>query len=254
MTNERATDGPMKVLIVDDEPLARARLRRQLETMPDVRIVGEADNGETALGACAELQPQVVLMDIRMPGTDGLSAALQLAQKPDAPAVIFCTAYEEYAIAAFETSAVAYLLKPVNQEKLAVALAKVQRLSLSQAQALQPIAQTPARRSHISVKSRRGMELIALADVRYFVADQKYVTVYHRSGEVLIDDTLKELEEEFGDLLLRVHRNALVVRAHIAGLERIALGQYRIKLADTSPGPQVSRRHLADVRRTLENL
>lgn len=244
----------MKVLIVDDEPLARARLRRQLEAMPDIRVVGEADNGERALQGCAQWQPQVVLMDIRMPGTDGLSAALELAQRPDAPAIIFCTAYEEYAIAAFETNAVAYLLKPVSQEKLAVALAKVQRLSLSQAQALQPIAQTPSRRSHISVKSRRGVELIALADVRYFIADQKYVTVYHGGGEVLIDDTLKELEDEFGDLLLRVHRNALVVRAQIAGLERIALGQYRIKLTDSTPGPQVSRRHLAEVRRALENL
>lgn len=244
----------MKVLIVDDEPLARARLRRQLDTMPDVQIAGEADNGEQALRACAELRPQVVLMDIRMPGVDGLSAALQLAQQPDAPAIVFCTAYEEYAIAAFETNAVAYLLKPVNQEKLALALAKVQRLSLAQAQALQPALQAPARRTHISAKSRRGVELIALSDVRYFIADQKYVTVYHRHGEVLIDDTLKELEDEFGDLLLRVHRNALVVRAHIAGLERVALGQYRIKLTDLLPGPQVSRRHLSEVRRALENL
>lgn len=244
----------MKVLIVDDEPLARARLRRQLDAMPDAEIVGEADNGEAALRAVAELQPQVVLMDIRMPGVDGLSAALQLAQQPDAPAIIFCTAYEEYAIAAFETNAVAYLLKPVSQEKLALALAKAQRLSLAQAQALQPIAPAPARRTHISAKSRRGVELIALADVRYFIADQKYVTVYHGNGEVLIDDTLKELEDEFGDLLLRVHRNALVVRAHIAGLERVALGQYRIKLTDARPGPQVSRRHLPEVRRALENL
>lgn len=244
----------MKVLIVDDEPLARARLRRQLDNMPDTQVVGEAENGAAALQACAGLQPDVVLMDIRMPGTDGLGAALQLAQQPRSPAVIFCTAYEEYAIAAFETNAVAYLLKPVSQDKLAQALAKAQRLSQAQAVALQPIAGTPARRSHISAKSRRGMELIALADVRYFIADQKYVTVYHCNGEVLIDDTLKELEDEFGDLLLRVHRNALVMRARVAGLERIALGQYRIKLIDMAQGPQVSRRHLPEVRRALEHL
>lgn len=247
-------DARVKILIVDDEPLARARLRRQLETLPDVQIVGEADNGEQALQACAGLSPQVVLMDIRMPGTDGLSAALQLAQRDDAPAIIFCTAYEEYAIAAFETNAVAYLLKPVNQEKLALALAKAKRLSLAQANALRPGLETPVTRSHISAKSRRGMELIALGDVRYFIADQKYVTVYHCGGEVLIDDTLKELEDEFGLRLLRVHRNALVVREHIVGLERVALGQYRIRLADVAQGPQVSRRHLADVRQALENL
>jgi len=252
----------MKVLIVDDEPLARARLRRQLTSVPDTSVVGEADNGEQALQACAALRPQVVLMDIRMPGTDGLSAALQLAQQPDAPAVIFCTAYDEYAIAAFETNAVAYLLKPVNQDKLAQALARAERLSAAQLNALRvpaqatqaPATHAPATRSHISAKSRRGMELIALADVRYFIADQKYVTVYHRHGEVLIDDTLKELEDEFGTRLLRVHRNALVVLEHIVGLERIALGQYRIKLTDIEHGPQVSRRHLTEVRRALEQL
>jgi two-component system, LytTR family, response regulator AlgR len=244
----------MKVLIVDDEPLARARLRRQLATVPDAEVIGEADNGEHALQACAELRPQVVLMDIRMPGVDGLSAALQLAQQPDAPAVIFCTAYDEYAIAAFETNAVAYLLKPVNQEKLALALAKAERLTLVQLNALREPLPAASTRSHISAKSRRGMELIALADVRYFIADQKYVTVYHRHGEVLIDDTLKELEDEFGARLLRVHRNALVACEHIVGLERVALGQYRIKLADIDHGPQVSRRHLSDVRRALEQL
>jgi two-component system response regulator AlgR len=247
-------DAPMKVLIVDDEPLARARLRRQLDAIPDAQIVGEADNGEEALRSCAALRPQVVLMDIRMPGTDGLSAAMQLAQQVESPAIIFCTAYEEYAIAAFEANAVAYLLKPVSQEKLALALAKAERLSIAQLNALQPAVEGASRRTHISAKSRRGMELIALEDVRYFIADQKYVTVYHRRGELLIDDTLKELEDEFGDLLLRVHRNALVVRAHVVGLERVALGQYRIRLVDVEQGPQVSRRHLAEVRRALENL
>lgn len=244
----------MKVLIVDDEPLARARLRRQLNSVPNMQVVGEADSGEQALQACGELHPQVVLMDIRMPGVDGLSAALQMAQQADAPAVIFCTAYDQYAIAAFETNAVAYLLKPVSQEKLALALAKAERLSAAQINALRPAVAAQPTRSHISAKSRRGMELIALADVRYFIADQKYVTVYHRHGEVLIDDTLKELEDEFGARLLRVHRNALVAREHIIGLERVMLGQYRIKLADLEHGPQVSRRHLAEVRQALEQL
>jgi two-component system, LytTR family, response regulator AlgR len=245
----------MKVLIVDDEPLARARLRRQLIALPTIEIVGEADNGIAALNACATLQPQVVLMDIRMPGLDGLSAALQLAQQPTAPAVIFCTAYDEYAIDAFDANAVGYLLKPVSQDKLAQALAKAERLSQSQLHALQPVRNSPAAtRSHIAAKSRRGLELIPLTDVRYFIADHKYVTVYHRNGEVLIDDSLKELEDEFGQRLLRVHRNALVLVEHVLGLERIALGQHRVKLADINHGPMISRRHLAEVRRALENL
>lgn len=245
----------MKVLIVDDEPLARARLRRQLTALPAVEVVGEAENGELALQACAELQPQVVLMDIRMPGLDGLSAALQLAQQPSPPAVIFCTAYDEYAIDAFDASAVGYLLKPVNQDKLAQALGKAARLSQTQIAALQPQLEAPREgRNHIAAKSRRGLELVPLADVRYFSADQKYVTVHHRNGEVLIDESLKELEEEFGDRLLRVHRNALVVMAQVIGLERVALGHYRVRLADIEHGPTISRRHLSAVRRALENL
>ena len=244
----------MKVLIVDDEPLARARLRRQLTQLPAIEVIGEAENGMQALAACSELHPQVVLLDIRMPGRDGLSVALELANKPAAPAVIFCTAYDDYAVQAFDTNAVGYLLKPVNQEKLALALAKAQRLSSAQLSALQPVTQQAETRAHISAKSRRGIELIALTDVRYFIADHKYVTVYHRHGEVLIDDTLKELEEEFGGKLLRVHRNALVLVDYVVGLERAALGQYRVRLADIQHGPLVSRRMLPDVRQVLENL
>jgi two-component system response regulator AlgR len=244
----------MKVLIVDDEPLARARLRRQLTQLPTIEIIGEAENGTQALAVCNELQPQVVLMDIRMPGRDGLSVALELAQKPTPPAVIFCTAYDDYAIAAFDTNAVGYLLKPVNQDKLAQALAKAGRLSAAQLNALQPVLQQTATRSHISAKSRRGMALIPFDEVRYFIADHKYVTVYHRHGEVLIDDTLKELEEEFTGKLLRVHRNALVVVDSVVGLERAALGQFRVCLADIQHGPLVSRRMLADVRQILANL
>lgn len=243
----------MKVLIVDDEPLARARLRRQLVELPTIEVIGEAENGEQALNACDNLRPQVVLMDIRMPGLDGLSAALQLAQKPASPAVIFCTAYDDYAVEAFDANAVGYLLKPVSQEKLAAALQKAERLSASQLSALKPVAEQPDVRTHITAKSRRGMEMIPLSEVRYFIADHKYVTVYHRFGEVLIDDTLKELEEEFGDKLLRVHRNALVVVEHVQGLDRVGMGQYRVKLADIEHGPTVSRRHLSDVRKDLEN-
>jgi two-component system response regulator AlgR len=242
----------MKVLIVDDEPLARARLRRLLDGIADVQVVGEADNGERALAAAMHWQPQVVLMDIRMPGMDGLSAARELSQQPAPPAVVFCTAYDDYAVEAFDTNAIGYLLKPVKQDKLAQALAKAARLGHAQLAALPGIG-APAR-SHISAKSRRGVELVAMAEVRYFIADHKYVTVYHCDGELLIDDTLKELEDEFGARLLRVHRNALVVVEHIQGLERVELGQFRIKLGGLGHGPQVSRRHLPAVRRALEKL
>jgi two-component system response regulator AlgR len=241
----------LTVLVVDDEPLARARLLRQLAALPGIAVVGEADNGEAALDACARWQPQVLLMDIRMPGLDGLGVATQLARLPAPPAIIFCTAYDEYALEAFDANAIGYLLKPVNQHKLEQALAKAARLSPAQCRAL---AEPRGPRTHISAKSRRGVELIPLAEVRYFIADHKYVTVHHCEGELLINDTLKELEDEFGRRLLRVHRNALVVLDHVWGLQRVELGQYRVKLAGLEHGPLVSRRHLPEVKRILENL
>jgi len=247
----------MNVLIVDDEPLGRTRLRRLLSALPDIKVAGEADNGHQALAAIDSLQPDVVLMDIRMPGLDGLSAARELARRPQAPAVIFCSAYDEYAIEAFEANAIGYLLKPVNQDKLAQALAKAQRLSQPQ---LALLAQTDGSRqegtprSQLSAKSRRGIELLPFANTRYFIADHKYVTAFHTGGELLLDDTLKELQDEFGQRLLRVHRNALVVLEHIQGLERVELGQYRVKLQGLNHGPLVSRRHLPDVRKMLEKL
>src|SRR5690606_18997553 len=191
----------MNVLIVDDEPLGRTRLRRLLSALPDIKVAGEADNGHQALAAVDSLQPDVVLMDIRMPGLDGLSAARELARRPQAPAVIFCSAYDEYAIEAFEANAIGYLLKPVNQDKLAQALAKAQRLSQPQ---LALLAQTDGSRqdgtprSQLSAKSRRGIELLPFANTRYFIADHKYVTAFHTGGELLLDDTLKELQDEFG--------------------------------------------------------
>ncbi|MET0377977.1 MAG: LytTR family DNA-binding domain-containing protein [Spongiibacteraceae bacterium] len=245
----------MKVLIVDDEPLGRMRLRRLLTGLPDISVAGEADNGQQALAAVDSLQPDVVLMDIRMPGLDGLSAARELAERPLAPAVIFCSAYDEYAIEAFEANAIGYLLKPVNQDKLLQALAKAQRLSRPQlASFSEGVAQAGGARSQLAAKSRRGIELLPFAQARYFIADHKYVTVFHTGGELLLDDTLKELEDEFGARLLRVHRNALVVLEHIQGLERIELGQYRVKLHNILHGPVVSRRHLPDVRKLLEQL
>lgn len=258
----------MKVLIVDDEPLARTRLVRLLEQHENCQVVAEAETGEQAILACNDHNPDVVLMDIRMPVMDGLQAARHLAKADAAPAVIFCTAYDDYALEAFEANAVDYLLKPVNREKLSLALSKAQKLNRIQLSALienssatgdQQDNPAASLRSHISAKSSRGIELIALDNVRYFLADQKYVTVYHLQEqalkEVLIDDPLKELELELVDRFVRVHRNALVAIAYIQGLEKTALGP-RLKLADVEAeaGPLVSRRHLPGIRKLLQQL
>lgn len=248
----------MKVLIVDDEPLARARLARLLSALDELQVVAEADNGAHAIELCNQHNPDVVLMDIRMPVMDGLQAAGHLAKGDEPPAVIFCTAYNDYALEAFAANAVDYLLKPVDRNKLQMALGKARKLNRVQLGALTANDdQQTAARSHISAKSSRGIELVAVEDIRYFQADQKYVTVcYLQNGElkeVLIDDPLKELEQDFGDRFVRIHRNSLAAIAHIHGLSKTDLG-VQLKLADVPEGPAVSRRHLSAVRKLLEQL
>ncbi|HEY7885152.1 MAG TPA: LytTR family DNA-binding domain-containing protein, partial [Cellvibrionaceae bacterium] len=212
-------------------------------------------SAEAARQAIEVHDPDVVLLDIQMPGEDGLSAARSLEALDDPPAIIFCTAYDQYALEAFATVATGYLLKPIKREQLAEVLCKVSRLNKVQRAAVARETQTETEtKSHLTAKTHRGIELIALQDVRYFLADQKYVTVYHTGGEHLLDAPLKELEQEFAGRFLRVHRNALVSVAHIQALERSAEGGYRVRLADTEAMPIVSRRHAMQVKEVLHKL
>lgn len=250
----------MDVLIVDDEPLARQRLARMVEKLEGHTLIGEVDNGAAALAAICDLDPDVVLLDVRMPGEDGLSLARRISELEDPPAIIFCTAFDQYALDAFGTSAVGYLLKPVKAGELLAVLAKAQKLNklqranyLLSTKASATLAD-PNLRTHISAKTRRGIELIPLEDVRYFIADHKYVTVYHLHGENLLDETLKELEEEFGNRLLRIHRNALISVKHIEAVERNGQGQYQVRLANTDLRPIVSRRHVSGLKDFLKQL
>ena len=245
----------MDVLIVDDEPLARQRLARMLDKLDGYDLVAEAENGEAALAAICKFDPDIVLLDVRMPGEDGLSVARRIGALDDPPAVIFCTAFDQYALDAFGTEAVGYLLKPVKAEQLLEALTKAQRLNKVQRAAFSQ-NQTPTGnlRSHISAKTRRGVELIPLDDVRYFIADHKYVTVYHVLGEHLVDETLKELVEEFSQRFLRIHRNALVSVKHIEAIERTMQGQYQVRLSNTEMRPIVSRRHVGGLKALLKHL
>ncbi len=254
----------MDILIVDDEPLARQRLVRMVEKIEGFCVVAEAGNAEDALAAITHNDPDIVLLDIRMPGRDGLSLAQDIAELEDAPAVIFCTAFDQYALDAFGTNAVGYLLKPVKAEQLLQVLEKAKKLNKIQRGAAQRsaaqgfaaqknnVSAAENQRTHITAKTRRGVELIPLEDVRYFLADHKYVTVYHRNGEHLLDETLKELEEEFGARFVRVHRNSLVAVKHIEALERNAQGQYQVRLADTELRPIISRRHVSDLKELLK--
>ena len=225
-----------------------------LEQAEGHEVIGESSNGQEALTHCQQWLPDVVLMDIRMPGMDGLEAAAHLGTLEEPPAIIFCTAYEEHAVQALNLQAVGYLLKPVRKQNLLDALAQAQRINKAQLMALASVDGKPRSRSHISARTRRGVELIPIDRVRFFQADQKYVTVGYDEGEVIVDDTLRDLEEEFGELLVRVHRNALVVAKHIQGLEKHADGGMQIRMRDSEQLIDVSRRHLASVRALLKQL
>ena len=248
----------MRILVCDDEQLARDRLVRLVGDIGGAEVVGEAAHGREAVMESQRLQPDVVLMDIRMPEMDGLEAAGHLLRSEQPPAVIFCTAYDEHALEAFRVHAVDYLLKPINREDLAAALERARSLTRVQLTALGEelgqAGQRDSRRRHISARTHRGIELVSVDDIRYFMADQKYVTVRYGEGEVLIDETLKELEEEFGDQFVRIHRNALVSVRHLEGMEMANAGHHQVRLRDVDERLTVSRRHVAGLRRLMQQL
>ena len=238
----------LRVLIVDDEDLARERLKRMLEEIANCEVCGEAGNGVEALECVSSLEPDVVLLDIRMPGMDGLEAAGHLSKLEQPPAIIFTTAYGDHALEAFEAEALAYLMKPVRQEKLANALSRAAVLSARNKRVL---AQSTSARTHISALVGGNIRLIPVEEVRYFLADQKYVSVVSADGEVPIEESLKALEEEFGDSVLRVHRNALVSMRYVTGLVKDESGAWVVTVEGVDEGLAVSRRALAAVRARL---
>jgi two-component system response regulator AlgR len=244
----------MRVLVVDDEPLARERVLRLLAEIGTGAVVGEAASGNEAIDRVQALAPDVVLMDIRMPGMDGLEAARHLARLERPPAVIFTTAYGDHALDAFDAQAVDYLVKPIKRERLAQALMRATVLgSAGLARALES-APAKAARTHFSVVVRGLIHLIPVAEVRCLYADRKYVTVVWSGGEVLIEDSLRSLEAEFPAAFMRIHRNALVSVAQVERLDRDEEGNCAIQLRGVATPLAVSRRLAADVRRRLREI
>jgi len=238
----------LRVLVVDDEPLARERLSNLVEDLPDVELAGVAASGEEALLLAGRLKPEVVLLDIRMPRMDGLETAHHLARMPEPPAVIFTTAFEQHALAAFDAQAAGYLLKPVRPDKLKEALERARRPTRAQ---LARIAEgTGGPRARIAVRARDELRLIPVDSILCFIAEQKYTTLRHGAGEELIEESLKALEEEFSALFVRIHRNSLVAIAHVEGLERDADGRHVVRLRGGGT-MAVSRRLATDVAKTL---
>lgn len=214
----------LKILIVDDEAPARTRLRELLGDVADEvqnTVIAEADNGLSALQAVEREMPDVALVDIRMPKMDGVELARHLAQLPQSPAVIFTTAYDAYAVQAFELNAIDYLMKPVRSARLAAALLKVRNKQPAQQVPAETLRQMqPEGRTHLSCHERGRLLLIPVADVIYLKADLKYVTARTKEREYLLDESLTHLEEEFSERFIRLHRSALVAKEAIVGFER----------------------------------
>ncbi len=244
----------MKILIVDDEPLARERLTRQLHEIEESSEhhfeIFEAQNGLIALEQTKQHHPDIVLLDIRMPGMDGIEAANKLAQFDTPPALIFTTAYDEYALDAFDSHAIAYLLKPIRKEKLEKALLSAKQLNRVQLQSIQQ-EENDSQETYLSVRIHSGLRKIEINDIYYFQAEQKYVTVKYREGEVIIEESLKSLETRFNNDFIRVHRNALISKQQLTAIRKDQQGRYLTELKDLNIKIEVSRRHVANVKKFL---
>lgn len=240
-----------RVLLVDDEPLARERLKRLLLEHSNFEWVAEAGDGEAALSWLRQHKCDLVLLDIQMPGKTGLQLAEDIQALPNVPLVVFCTAYDEHALQAFRVKAIDYLMKPIAKDELSRAL---QRSAQWLDQHAHDDEESGGCRTHLSARTHTGMQLIPLADVYYFYADQKYVNVHHVQGETLIDDSLKQLEEEFPEQFLRVHRSSLVSATRIDRLEAQDDGGHLLFLKGLEEGVSVSRRHLPAVRKAMKRL
>lgn len=235
----------LNILIVDDEEPARRRLRRMLSGIDGVRIGGEAASGQEALMKLANEQPEVLLLDISMPGLDGMTLAQTLQQSPDPPAVIFCTALSDQAVEAFECDAVDYLVKPVRLARLQAALEKAERF-LSQGGAT----------GESFLRSTLGgkVMLLPLSEIICLLAEDKYTTAVHTRGRMVVNQSLLELEREYADELVRVHRGVLVKKSRIRGLEKGPDRRHYVLLDGSEERPQISRRNLPAIRKLIRNL
>jgi two-component system response regulator AlgR len=242
----------LRVLIVDDEPLARARLRTLLADChaPEALVAAEADNAARAIALVRQQPFDVALLDIHMPGADGLQLATALRAMADPPWVVFVTAHAEHAVQAFEVEAVDYLTKPVRRERLEAALRKAERM------------REFGRRGTVDYDpeclliTERGRTLrVPVTEVLYLKAELKYVTVRTASASHVLDGSLNQLEERYPERFLRVHRNALVARHAIRALERHHDSEegegWAVRLAGADEPLAVSRRQLAAVREAL---
>ncbi len=239
----------MRILIADDEPLARERLASLIRESPEDEVCGLASTGKIALELVEKKRPDVVLLDIRMPDLDGLQVAREMARLEPPPVIIFTTAYEQHALAAFEVHAVDYILKPVRRDRLGDALNRVRVGRNKEYQ-----AHHEGTRRHFCAHSHHGLLLVAVDEVIYLQAELKYVTVRYPAGGALIENSLKSLESEFSERFIRIHRNALVAKSQLSGLVRAADGRMLVMFKTIDDRLEISRRHVAGIKELVRSL
>lgn len=242
----------MKILIVDDEHLARTRLHHMIDKIAGFDVVAEAKNGLNAIQSVSQCHPDIVLLDIRMPGMDGLEAATHISKLESPPAIIFTTAYNDYALQAFKTHAIDYLLKPIRKEQLESALKAASKLNRAQTSALSLQEENNEPR-HVSVRTKGDILLIPADEIFYFQAEHKYVTIGYRGGEALTEEPLTTLEKQFSSSFVRIHRNALIAVKYIQSLEKAGENTTRVRLRDVDKTLEVSRRLLPSIRNLIKN-
>ena len=249
--------GPIRALIVDDEPFARAGVRLQLKRAPDVEVVGECANGLEAVEAIERLAPDLVFLDVQMPELDGFGVVAAVGAER-MPAVVFVTAFDEHALRAFEVHALDYLLKPIDDERFARALERArERLRdggvRELREALAGLAERPEPLERVAVKARGRVYFVEVADVDWIEAADNYVSLHVGRDTHLVQGTLSALERRLDPKrFLRVHRSAIVNLARVRELRPLFHGEYRIALAD---GTELTsgRSYRDALRRVVEN-
>lgn len=230
----------MRAVIVDDEPLARARLRRLLDAHPEIVVIGEAGHA-VAAQALLNQEPDLIFLDIEMPGESGLSWAARLRERPLPPAIIFTTAHPQHALDAFVASPVDYLLKPIEPTRLAQALTR----------ARQPTRAQQEHEPSLSIQVGRAQRIIRASQVIAVLSEDKYTRLIHSTGDALIDQSLKEVEALLGDYVVRIHRHSLLNRARLTAIRRDGAGRHFAEVQGLDTPLEISRRALTQVRQAL---
>lgn len=240
------------VIVCDKDALTRARIIRVAQEL-GLRVVSQTSGGKQTVKAARQLNPDFVFIDLHMPEMDGSRCAREIAETHPRVSVIFTTKFDQFTIHYLNENNVSHVVKPVNKDQVLAQLSIVKMLGESPMSRELFLEDTGTRkaRQHITARDRKGTVIVKICDIHCFVADQKYVDIHHKDGVIPTTETLKELEEEFGDLFMRVHRNAIISVNHLESIDAVDGGQHRVRLKGSDSKVTVSRRLLPRVREQL---